>query len=211
MLDLYNNIIIKNNIYFKEDNKDDKIYDKDNIVYPKIEDLKENKIYDKDNTDYPKIEDLKEAPTNTGDTYCGDSIINKTIEYNSNYKISEEREDNNYQDFSISKIKKLLTLKNNKLSFSEVYVLKDGRIIANTGVQKDEKKFLCYVFDLKNDICFSLNFKKIKGIFKLEDGMVVIAIPDEILLINIKINNYEIIQSIKVELFHVHKLTNDKV
>ena len=196
ILDLYNKMNISNNIsnniYYKEDNF--------NVIK-----------YDKDNIDYPEFEDLTQASTNTGETNSDNSIINKTIEYNNDYKISEGRKDNNYKDFDISKIKKLLTLKNDKLSFSKVYILNDGRIIAHNDKQKKDNNFLCYVFDLKNDICFNLNFKKIKGIFEMDDGMIIIAVPDKLVLINLKIKDYEIIQKVKVELFYVHKLTNDKI
>ena len=44
----------------------------------------------------------------------------------------------------------------------------------------------------------------------MDDGLVLVATNSEIMLINIKENNFEIIQSLKTELYKVFKLTNEK-
>ena len=105
------------------------------------------------------------------------------MEFNSDYfLISEENEDNNYTNFDISKIKKLLTLKNDKLIFNKIYVLKDGRIIAHNNEHKDKNIFLCFIFDLKNDKCFNININKIYEILQMADGIILIATESELVL-----------------------------
>ena len=95
--------------------------------------------------------------------------------------ISEKNEDNNYTDFDIKKMQKLLTMKNEKLIFSKIYILKDGRIIIHNEVNKNNNIFLCFIFDLKSDTCFNLNLKDIKEIYEMNDGLILVATNQELL------------------------------
>ena len=104
----------------------------------------------------------------------------------------------------------LLTIKNDKLIIHKVYVLKDGRIITHNMCRNNKNDFLCFIFDLKNDKCFNLNFKEIIGLIQMDDGIILIAFESEIMLIDMKQSDFEIIQTIKTECHQIIKLTNNK-
>ena len=106
---------------------------------------------------------------------------------------------------------KMLELKNDKLIFNKIYVLKDGRVIIHNNNSKEKDFFLCYIFDLKNDKCYNLNINNIKELFEMNDGLILIIFESEIMLVEIKGRNIEIIQSIKSKFISVHKLINDKI
>ena len=194
MIDLHNKMSLSNNIYFKKETFNDIKYNINNdLDIQNSKDEIENSIIIKDRN-------------------SNDSFINKKMEFNSDYfLISEENEDNNYTNFDISKIKKLLTLKNDKLIFNKIYVLKDGRIIAHNNEHKDKNIFLCFIFDLKNDKCFNININKIYEILQMADGIILIATESELKLIDIKNRNFEIIQALKTESFRMYKLSDEKI
>ena len=194
MMDLYNKFNLSNDIYYKTE---------------KI--LNTNTISNINNiNEISGIKDIKENTDIINDRNSDDSFINKTTEYNSDYMfISKNIQDNNYNNFDIKKIHKLLTIKNDKLIFDKIYVLKDGRIIAHNKYQYSSDVFLCFIFDLENDKCFNLNFNKINGIIKMDDGFIVVLTESELMLIDIKKQNYEIIQTIKINCHRLLKLNND--
>ena len=193
MMDLYNKFNLSNDIYYKTE---------------KI--LNTNTISNINNiNEISGIKDIKENTDIINDRNSDDSFINKTTEYNSDYMfISKNNQDNNYNNFDINKIHKLLTIKNDKLIFDKIYVLKDGRIIAHNKYQYSSDVFLCFIFDLENDKCFNLNFNKINGIIEMDDGFIVVLTESELMLIDIKQHNYEIIQTIKINFCRLLKLNN---
>ena len=192
IMDLYNKIELLNDNYFKTEKITSSISN--------INDINET----------PDIKEV-EGKTNNMNRNSDDSFINKTIEYNHDYMfISENNEDDNYNNFDINKIKKLLTIKNDKFIFHKVYVLKDGRIITHNMCRNNKNDFLCFIFDLKNDKCFNLNFKEIIELIQMDDGIILIAFESEIMLIDMKQYDFEIIQTIKTECHRIFKLTNDK-
>ena len=130
---------------------------------------------------YYKTEKFENKTNSIYDKNSDDSFINKTMEINSDYMlISEDNQDNNYINFNINKMHKLLTLKNDKLIFDKIYVLKDGRFIAHNDCQDCKNAFLCFIFDLENDKCFNLNFNKIYGIIEMDDGYIVVSTGSEL-------------------------------
>ena len=104
-----------------------------------------------------------------------------------------------------------MELKNDKLIFNKIYVLKDGRVIIHNNNYKEKDFFLCYIFDIKNDKCFNLNINNFKELYEMDNGLILIIYETEILLVEIKERNIEIIQSIKTKFISVNKLTNEKI
>ena len=159
-----------------------------------------------------KIEECKEEEKSNifiKNKNSDDSIINKTVDVNVELMmISEDNKDNDYLTLDITKMKKIITLKNEKLIFKKIYILKDGRIIIHNN---NKELFLCFIFDLVNDQCFNLNIKYMKDFIQIDDNTICILINSEILLINIEEKNFEIIQSIKKEVSKMIKLTNQKI
>ena len=123
----------------------------------------------------------------------------KLIEKDNELMISsEKREDNNYKDFDISNMKKIITLEI-KTIFPKILVLQDGRIIIQA--------FLYFfIYNSRNDYCFKLNEKNISNIIQMDDGIVIIITESEIKLLDIKEKNYEIIQSFNFNKENVAKL-----
>ena len=193
MIDLYNKMNLSNDMYFKAEHFNDKKYNLNDIDIPHTKNENE------------KSEIINDA---------SGSVINKKIEINSDYFfISEKNDDDNYKDYDITKMKKLLTLTNKKLFFNKIYVLKDGRIIIHNQRSFFEHIFLCFIFDLKNDKCLSLNTEEIEdieNIFEMDDGLILVVAKSKIMLINIKEDSFEIIQSLKTEFSKIFKLTNEK-
>ena len=226
--DIYQNIINSNNEksrknYFLIENINEinkfkncfisdinKIIEEKNIIH-KINYMMD--LYNKVNLSndiYYKTEKFENKTNSIYDKNSDDSFINKTMEINSDYMlISEDNQDNNYINFNINKMHKLLTLKNDKLIFDKIYVLKDGRFIAHNDCQDCKNAFLCFIFDLENDKCFNLNFNKIYGIIEMDDGYIVVSTGSELMLIDIKQKNYEIIQTIKNNCNRLLKLNNE--
>ena len=226
--DIYQNIINSNNEksrknYFLIENINEinkfkncfisdinKIIEEKNIIH-KINYMMD--LYNKVNLSndiYYKTEKFENKTNSIYDKNSDDSFINKTMEINSDYMlISEDNQDNNYINFNINKMHKLLTLKNDKLIFDKLYVLKDGRFIAHNDCQDCKNAFLCFIFDLENDKCFNLNFNKIYGIIEMDDGYIVVSTGSELMLIDIKQKNYEIIQTIKNNCNRLLKLNNE--
>ena len=194
IMDLYNKINLSNDIYYKTEKF-----------------LNTNKISNINNiNETTGIKDFKEKSDIINYRNSDDSIINKITQINSDYMfISENIQDNNYSNFNINKIKKLLTIKNDKLVFEKIYILKDGRIIAHNDCHDDINVFLCFIFDLENDKCFNLNFNWINGIIEMDDGFIVVATESELMLIDIKQQNYEIIQTMKIFCYRLIKLNNE--
>ena len=112
----------------------------------------------------------------------------KLIEKNNELMISsEKREDNNYKDFDLNNMKKIITLKIHTI-FPKIFVLQDGRIIISAFSY-------FFIYNSKNDYCFKLNENSISNIIQMDDGIVIIITESQIKLLNIKEKNYEVIQS----------------
>jgi len=190
IIELYNKMNLSNDFYYKNEKFNDEKY----------------------NMEIPDIKDEKETSDIIDDKNSDDLSINKTTKYIKDLMfISEKKEDNNYKYFHPTTKKKLLELKNDKLIFNKIYVLKDGRVIIHNNNYKEKDFFLCYIFDIKNDKCFNLNINNFKELYEMDNGLILIIYETEILLVEIKERNIEIIQSIKTKFISVNKLTNEKI
>ena len=194
IIELYNKMNLANDFYNKNEKFNDEKYNINNIM------------------EMPDIKDEKETSDITDIKSSDDLSINKTTKFIKDLMfISEKKEDNNYKYFHPTTKKKLLELKNDKLIFNKIYVLKDGRVIIHNNNYKEKDFFLCYIFDLKNDKCFNLNINNFKELYEMDNGLILIIYETEILLVEIKERNIEIIQSIKTKFISVNKLTNEKI
>ena len=194
IIELYNKMNLANDFYNKNEKFNDENYNTNN------------------KTEMPDIKDENIITDIIDDKSSDDLFINKTSKYIKDLMfISEKKEDNNYKYFNPCFMNKMLELKNDKLIFNKIYVLKDGRVIIHNNNSKEKDFFLCYIFDLKNDKCYNLNINNIKELFEMNDGSILIIFESEIMLVKIKGRNIEIIQSIKSKFISVHKLINDKI
>ena len=194
IIELYNKMNLANDFYNKNEKFNDEKYNINNIM------------------EMPDIKDEKETSDIIDDKNSDDLSINKTTKYIKDLMFnSEKKEDNNYKYFHPISKKKLLELKNDKLIFNKIYVLKDGRVIIHNNNYKEKDFFLCYIFDIKNDKCFNLNINNFKELYEMDNGLILIIYETEILLVEIKERNIEIIQSIKTKFISVNKLTNEKI
>ena len=136
----------------------------------------------------------------------------KFIEKNDELMItSEKRKENKYKDFNISKMQKILTIKTSIYFIDNIFILNDGRIIVY-GSSEEFKNYLCYVFDIKNNIFFNIKLKDIEDIIQMDDGIVIIRTNSgEIILIDIKEQNYEIIKKEEINARKIIKLSNQKI
>ena len=157
-------------------------------------------IYTENKEDEKKEE--KKENINNDEQISNDEDIhnnNKIIELNKELWLnSEKNENNDYKDFDVSKIKKILTFKTEFYDVRKIFVLKDGRIFVN-GSKKNSDDYLTYVFDLKNDNILNLKFSYyVDDIIEMDDGIVAILDYDikKILLIDIRDKDFEIIQTL---------------
>ena len=109
---------------------------------------------------------------------------------------SEERQDNNYTDFDLRKMNKILTFRGFKLMKLQAFILKDGRIIIYNNNEFSYNT--CYVLDLKNSNYFKLDLRIIYDIIQMDDGNVIAATDLGILLLDIKEQNIETIKTLKL-------------
>ena len=194
IIELYNKMNLSNDFYNKTEKFNDEKYNTDNIN--EIPDIKDDNV----------ITDIID------DKSSDDLFINKSTKYFEDLMfISEKRENNNFENFNPIFSKKILELKNDKLIFNKIYVLKDGRVIIHNDNYKEKDFYLCYIFDLKNDKCFNLNLNNFKELYEMDDGLILIVFESEIMLVEIKGRNIEVIQSIKTKFISVTKLTNEKI
>ena len=108
----------------------------------------------------------------------------KIVERNNELMISsEKREDNNYKDFDINNMQKIITLKIDTF-FPKIFVLQDGRIIVSAS-----SYFIIY--NSKNDYFFLLNEKYIDELIQMDDGIIIIIAESDIKLLNIEEKNYK--------------------
>ena len=166
--------------------------------------IKDNKIISKEiinNKEESKKEINKEKQT-----IKEIEVLNETLMIE-----SENKEDTNYKDFDITKIKKILSL---HLFKKKIFILKDGRFINYDG--EDYKS--CFVFDLKNKTVFDLNIKKIYDILQIDDDLYITITDSGISLVKINKDNIQIIKTLTVMLlggsycwFKLIKVTNDKI
>ena len=161
-------------------------------------------IYTENKKDEKKEE--KKENINNNEQISNDEDIhknNKIIELNKELWLnSEKNENNDYKDFVVSKIKKILTFKSEFYHVMKILVLKDGRIFVN-GSKKNSDDYLTYVFDLKNDNILNLKFSYyVDDIIEMDDGIVAILDYDikKILLIDIRDKDFEIIQTLEMEI-----------
>ena len=233
----YNNIIIEDinkikneiNISIKINNIFD-IYDKMNPLNKndestnKEEDIKN----DINNENKSKEEEIKEKEKeykkeiNNNNQISNDEDIhknNKIIEINNELFLkSEKNENNDYKDFDVSKMKKILTFKTEIHNIHKIFVLKDGRVFI-CGQKKNSYKYFYYIFDLKNDNILNLKFNDLKDkveVVQMDDGIVAIFenINSKMILIDIKYKDFKIIQTLDTLDRHksgFFKLINQKI
>ena len=212
IFDIYSKInLVNENVEKKEENT--------NIINEKeknINNLKKevNKIEERINIDSKEkktIEDIKEKEININE----EKKENKKIVNNNDwYKIiyindklmmeTEKNEDNNYSNFDVLKLKKILSIRTKIEIIKEILILKDGRIL----VYGD---YLGIVCDLKNNKSFNLNIKRIDDIIQMDDGVVIVRSDEDLILIELNEDQLEI-GTIKIGYtFKIFKLLNDRI
>ena len=136
---------------------------------------------------------------------------NRIIEINKELmNASEKNKDNDYKDFNLGKIKKILTLKTEFIIIIKKFVLKDGRVIVSGKNAFNE--FITYIFDLKKENYFQLSMYS-KDIVQMDDGMIILLDDQKIFLLEIKEKSFEIIKTIKLKVFssRLIKLSNREI
>ena len=140
---------------------------------------------------------------------------------NRKYKNEEKYFDNknnsdNYKNFDISKMKEIKNIKPLYDYTTNIFALKDGRIIAysnENNQSKDNYKNAVYNFENSNVIDLKLYY--IDEIVQMDDGNVVIRIGKEIRLIDIQEKNFLLRQSFNLDLASetkkMIKLSNQKI
>jgi len=170
----------------------------------------------KNNKDNDKKSHYEKNQINNEDIYKKNQIIEINEELMNK---SENKEDNNYKDFNVSKIKKILTLKTEIYNIDQIFALKDGRILLS-GENCDKKNHFFYVFDLKKDFILDLKDLKldyyiIPDIIQMDDGIIIIkgrqSCSEIMLLVNIEEKAFEIIQSYKYIYDKIFKLSNKEL
>lgn len=202
----------------KEEEEDDKINkDKEGKnINDNKEEKNENKIEEVTKEETNDIINPNNNNESKKDEENNDQVITYEKEL---FDASEKKQDNNYKHFDITEMKVLLNIKIKKMIIKNLFVLKDERILI---FGDDEKNFLCFIIDIKNNSYFNLNVQQFDEIIQLEDGIVVLLNNSEILLITIKEKDFEIIQTIKMDSFNknekeiienqkIFKLSNSKI
>ena len=201
IIDIYNKINLNKNINI----------DSINSKYNKKEKENENNLKDeiKEESD---INNKKSNSTENKQDFKENNIKKLNISGNKELlTASEKKEDNNYKDFDITKIKKLATIKTKFDIIHELLVLKDGRIIVYGSEKTLNLNSNCCVFDINNNCFFEMNFY-IKFLIQMDDGIVIIKDNHYIIyLVNIKETNYEIIDSFNFGLRRIYKISNQNI
>ena len=125
---------------------------------------------------------------------------------------SEKKDDNNYNDFDITKMKQILKINSSLKTISDIFVLKDGRLLIypyEPGLFVNN--FKSFVFNMKNNNRIELNIERLEDIIQMDDDIVIIATDDEIKLINIKEKDFEIIQTLKIKAKKLLKMSEHKI
>ena len=172
------------------------------------EEKNENKI---EETTKEETNDIN--PNNNNESKKDEENNDQVITYEKElFDASEKKPDNNYNNFNITKMEVLLKIKMKKMIIKNFFVLKDGRILIFG--DDDEKNFLCFIIDIKNNSYFNLNVQQFDEIIQLDDGIVVLLNNSEILLITIKEKDFDIIQTIKIDSFNKNEketIENQKI
>lgn len=195
--------LLKENNKVIENEKNTKDLDEKNEIHKNIEDNKQEK---KQENKEDKLNEISEKKKKDPFSYY------KIIEINNELMAASEKAEDNYKDFNVSRLKKILSLKDNKRNSSGLFVLNDGRIIINKFFGNDYE-FCC--LDLKNNISFNIYlelFKRIDDLIQMDDGIIIVRNDDLVKLIELKQNNYEIIFSEKnYSSKKIFKLSNEKI
>ena len=217
------NKIDENNIFIKISNMIDlyhKIFLSNDASYPTEEEInkkdhEETTVTPNNNIsqfETPKGGKEKEKPNNIKNiiiTNSNDSINNKNLEINDieSVLITDDIVDNNYLDFNITKMKKILTLKNTKAICDKVFVLKDRKIIISN---ISGKTYLYYLFGPKKGEYINLELEYINYLYEIDDGMILISLKFKLVLLNIKEDNIEKIDLLPKLLLSISRLSNNK-
>ena len=142
------------------------------------------------------------------------SKINKNlVEINKElWQASEGKEDNNYKDMDISKMKKIITLKTKVKFIDKILCLIDGRLIISGGGNYEEL-FKCFIFDLKKGINFKfiIDNPSSYDMFQMNDGQLIVRSGEEIKIFNIKENEVENTNIFKISVERMLKLSEQKI
>ena len=126
-------------------------------------------------------------------------------------KIEDSDYSDKYEDFSLNKIKELQSF-NAKNEISDLCVLNDGRILTNEiyNDEEDNSQFKLRVYSVINgfDCDLDIDFGLVKHFYPMNDGNVIISLPEEIKLVKIKKNTIEELWNEKKKRLKITKLLN---
>jgi len=125
---------------------------------------------------------------------------------------SEQKDDNNYSNFDITKMKQILKINSRLKTIKDIFVLNDGRLLIYPyDLKISSNNFKSFVFNIKNNNSIELNIEKVEDKIQMDDDIVIIATGDEIKLINIKEKDFEIIQTLKIQARKLLKMSEHKI
>ena len=206
MINLYHKIILPNDdSYPTEEEINKKAHKEIAVTHNSINNQLET----------PKCKEEKEKPNNlnniitTDSNYSNDSLCSNNIEINDmeSVMMTDDIVDNNYMDFNITKMKKILTLKNIKTTCYKIYVLKDGKIIVSSF---SGNSYLYFLFGPKKGEYFDLAPQYIHYLYEMNDGMILISLKFKLVLLNIKEDKIEKIDLLPKLLLSLLRLSNNK-
>ena len=209
IFEIYNKINLNknfnnNSINIKDEVKEEIIKENKNDLKGEINEEKELSITENKNTDNNK--DVEQQNKKTYIRKNKELLIE-----------SEKKEDNNFMDFDITKMKELVDIKTKFKDIYNLFVLKDGKILVSGSQETSNYNSNCYLINIKNNCVFDINLyldicvKNDK--IQLDDDIVIIRDSSHKLhLVNIKENSYEIIDSFESwygsQLFKLHNNNN---
>ena len=176
-----------------------------NIIKKEKNEIKETSEEKKDN----KNEKPNETKDDKKKEQNSQININQVKMNNKLWKASESKQDDNYKDLDITKMKKILTLKTKIEYIGKVFVLNDGRFI----IPGDDDLLSCIVFDLKKGINFkfTIDDRRSFDIAQMNDGLLMIRRDKGINLINVKENEIEMVNFFPIERNRMFKLSDQKI
>ena len=203
-------IINKEKIEEREEKENKK--EKEEIEY------KEEKIENKDKEEKEETEDKKGIKDNEKFKDKEEKEITKDkeeIKGDDNIEIQKYNfADDKYEDFNISSLKEE-SIYITDYSIKQIIVLDDQRILIYHKYEDENNKTkykLC-VYNTNNDftcdICYEVD--DLEGIYKMNNGNIIIGESDSIKVIKINQKSIEIIQDIEEKIYKIYKPTDDRI
>ena len=203
----------------KEINNKEEIKDREEI---KDKEEKEDKEEIKNKEEKEIIEEKEEIKEeikykeNFGDKEEKEIIEEKEeIKGDNNIEIQKYNfADDKYEDFNISYLKEE-SIYITDYSIKQIIVLDDQRILIYHKYDDDNNKTkykLCVYNtnnDFKCDICYEVG--ELEGIYKMNNGNIIIGESDRIKVIKINQKSLEIIQDIEEKIYKIYKPTEDRI